>query len=454
MIKRLANSTVVWSWILNGLRVGTGVIVLPLIFRQLPSESDIGMYQVFIALAAFSVVVDFGFGPTIDRFIGYAMGGAESLEARGLPEPGTAGGPNSRLLWELLLTTRRLYRYLTLALFLVLGAVGTIMVHHVVGQTSSPGITWLAWATTLASTLFDIYSGWWGTYLRGLNEVRSAVKIGVLAGAVKLVLSAALLLAGAGLLSVPVAGLISSFLQRHYARVRCLQVLPPQPKLDDFNLKKNLAALWPNSWRQGLHVTSVMLTTKANTLICAGLYDLAASGKYGASAQVLDLATSMAYVWTIVKWPLIFQYQARRDFAAIQHALRPRLWLQFSTHLCLCALAVFVAPGLLHWIGRNKELLPVPWMLFMSATFLFDLQFTTATTLIASGNRMPYLWPAIAGNLLSLGLSLSLARFTSLGIGGLVLGPLISGCLFNYWYWPLYAARTIKTTLFRLLFSA
>jgi hypothetical protein len=58
----------------------------------------------------------------------------------------------------------------------------------------------------------------------------------------------------------------------------------------------------------------------------------------------------------------------------------------------------------------------------------------------------------VATNVLSLVLSLSLVYFTSLGLGALVLGPLLAGLLFNYWYWPMFAARGIRTTLFRFLF--
>ncbi len=49
-------------------------------------------------------------------------------------------------------------------------------------------------------------------------------------------------------------------------------------------------------------------------------------------------------------------------------------------------------------------------------------------------------------------LSLALVHFTTLGLGALVLGPLLAGAVFNYWYWPPFAAREIGTTLFRFLF--
>ncbi len=117
-----------------------------------------------------------GFAPTIDRFIGYAVGGAKSLEAHGVPARVENPTPNYELLWELLFTTRRLYRWLTAILFLALGIGGTIVIEKLfrAEQALHPEFSLLmprlAWAITLVSILLDIYSNWWGIFLRGLNE--------------------------------------------------------------------------------------------------------------------------------------------------------------------------------------------------------------------------------------------------------------------------------------------
>ena len=457
MLKRLANSTVVWSWVLNGLRAGSGVIVLPLVFRQL-SKSDLGMNGVLFSLASLALIVDFGFGPTIDRFISYAMGGAKTLEAQGVPQRGAAHEPNYELLWELLVATQKLYRYLTVILFFALGIGGTLMVENLIRteHTLHPEFSLLmprlAWAVTFLSTLLDIYSNWWGVYLRGLNEVRAATKVAALAAIAKFALSVVLLLAGAGLLSLPIASMVSSFIQRRYARVKCLQLLPPRPVMEHFDLKKHLAVMWPNSWRLGVQLMSTYMITQVNTLVCAHVYHLEASAKYTYSVQLMGYASMMASVWTFIKWPLIGQYQARHDHAMIRRVLWPRIWLQIGTFLVLGSGVLFVAPGLLHWIGKGKELLPVPWLACLMFSAFMDMQMSTCGTLIATGNRLPFIWPGIITNVASMILSLSLLRFTTLGPGAFVLGPILSNAVFNYWYWPPFAARGMKTTLFRFLF--
>lgn len=457
IFRRLANSTVVWSWFFTGLRLAKGLIILPLVMHKF-SKPELGMYVVLLNLAGLATVIDFGFGPTLDRFISYAMGGAEEIAAKGVPKPGASKSPNYMLLWRLLVTTRRLYRYLTLALLIFFGIGGTIYVEYLLHSEQmlnpefSPMIPRLAWFATLVSTLLDIYSNWWSIYLRGLNQVRTAAKISAAAVTVNFCVALALLLGGAGLLSLPIAGLVSNLIQRHFARVTCLKLLPPPPPMDGFDLKQNFAVLWPNSWRLGIQLMSGALVTQLNLLLCAKIFHLDAAAKYGPSVILMGIASNMAYVWTITKWPLISQYRARNEQLLIQKVFWPRLWLQILTYVLLASGVVLFAPGFLHWVGKDKELLSTGWMVVLAVSVFLDSQFTAWGTLISTENRFPYLWPTVATNVLSLVLSLTLVHFTTLGLGALVLGPLLAGSLFNYWYWPFMAARGIGTTLFHFLF--
>jgi hypothetical protein len=398
-------------------------------------------------------LVDFGFSPTIGRFVSYAIGGAEAILPRGVAKPGTSTAPNYELLWQLLFTTQRLYRLLMLALVVVLGAWGTYVVELRIHETTSPLLTRLAWGMTLVSALFDIYAGWWGVFLCSMNDVRTAMRLGVVGMAVRLVLASALLLGGGGLLSLPVGSFCGSLIARSLIRRRCLDKLRVHPPPAKVELKQNLKIIWPNSWRLGLQVFGGYLTVNANTAICLHVLGLAANARYGLSVQLMSIITGMAAVWTSVKWPMVGQYLARHDTLAVQRVLWPRIWLQTLTFLLMAGGLVLCGPQLLVWFGNHKTMLPSGWLALLMLTSLLEMQLSFWTTLIFAGNRLPYLWPSVASNVLSLGLSLALIHFTALGLGALVLGPPLAGSLFNYWYWPPYGARTLNTTLTRFLFT-
>ena len=86
-IRFAMSSAVAWSLSLNLLRLGSGVILLPLLLTRL-SGPDLGMYYVFARLIAITQILDFGCSFSFSRSVSFAMGGATELQTHGLsPEP-------------------------------------------------------------------------------------------------------------------------------------------------------------------------------------------------------------------------------------------------------------------------------------------------------------------------------------------------------------------------------
>ncbi|HPY32275.1 MAG TPA: hypothetical protein PLT00_12285 [Verrucomicrobiota bacterium] len=93
----LSQSAVVWSWIMNGLRLTAGNVVLPLLATKFV-KPDFDMYFVFLSLAALAPILDLRFAVSIGRAVSYAMGGAAELKAQGFAPQENASGPNYVLL--------------------------------------------------------------------------------------------------------------------------------------------------------------------------------------------------------------------------------------------------------------------------------------------------------------------------------------------------------------------
>jgi hypothetical protein len=465
--RRLNQSPVVWSWAFNGLRLATAVILLPLVLRPgYFGKGDLGMYYIFNSLSALAILFDFGFSPSIGRNVSYAMAGAHELTAEGHAATPAGGTPNHRLLWQLLRSTQRLFLYLSLATFVVLGAVGSFFVGSGVAETTRPSLTWIAWGLVLASAVLEIYAGWWNTFLRGMGQVLVSARISVISFGLRLALAAGLLLAGAGLLALPVAGLVSSVLQRGLSRRRCLAELGSMP--DNIPKVSLIPVLWPNSWRTGLQFLSVYLATQANTLLCSKVLGVAMTGDYGLTGNVIGLIGSMSLVWTSVKWPLVGQYCKLHDFDRLRPLLWSRLWLQTLTFGILTAVALPAGPMLLRWIGSKHHLLPHPMITGMLAYSFLETQFTFWTTLLSLlRNRIPSLWPTVVTNgvtlclVIALGVRLgpapadapALEAWTRQGLMIFTLVPVGVALLFNFWFWPLLGARSIGRSWWRFMFT-
>lgn len=449
-VRRLANSTVAWSLAFNSLRLALGLLLLPLLLRFL-SAPDLGMYYLFLNLNAIIIVLDLGFSPTIGRFITYAMGGARSLSAQGLAEGRAAHSPNYSLLWELLITARVFYRYLAWLMILLLGAFGSFMVWQKVGETSSPHLTWAAWALSVLAVAAETYFNIWNIFLRNIDQVLAATRISMLAYSLRLVLAAIILVCGGGLLGLPIASFLTSFVIRNLSRRKCLMALASSsaPKCVDW--RANLRIMWPNSWRLGLYFAGIYLSTNANVLLCSSAFGLAANAKYGLSLQMMSFVSGLAAVWPSVKWPLVGQFVARQDVEALRRTLWPRVCLQMITFVCLAAAAIVLGPAVIRFFGRDKEMLASGWLILLSLNGFLEGHCSTWNTFISLWNRLPMLWSSLATNVVSLALNLALVHWVRVDAGVLVLGPLLAGAAFNHWFWPSYGARILRLSWFQFL---
>ena len=459
LFARLWNSSVVWLWGFNGLRLASGLLLLPLLVKLLPTERDLGMYYVFLNIAAVVPMIDFGFTGSIGRAVCCALGGATEIVAYGVaPAPGPDSRPNYELLWRLLHTTRRLYAYLSLGALLLVGVCGTVVVEMRAHETSSPALTRIAWAVALTSVIWEIYASWWSSFLYAMNHVLTHARLNLLAHVVKFLIAAGLLLSGAGLLSVPLAGLVSGLVQRYLARFFVRRHLArtgiAAPCVTREEVRDLFARLWPNSWRQGVISLSNYFSTNANSFVCATVFGLAATAQYGLSLQIMSISQGVAFVWTQVKWPQVGVLRARHDSAGIRRLIWPRMWLQNVTFLALATLGILCGPLLLQWWGSQKTLLPTPWLIVAAVCGFLDMQLSFWTALLTTENRIPFLRPVVISNGFSLCLALYLVAFSSLEAPALILAPLLAGCLFNYWYWPPAGARSMQTHWFRFMFAS
>ncbi len=449
-VRRLANSTVVWSWAFNFLRLASGLLLLPLLLRLLP-KAEFGMYYLFLSLNAIVTVLDLGFSPTIGRFVTYAMAGAQKLSAHGIGEEQPHGKPNYPLLWELLLTARVFYGYLVLATLLLLGTLGSLMVGQHVNETLSPAFTWLAWGTSIAAICCETYFNVWNMFLRSMNLVLVATRIYFLSYGLRLAMACGFLVAGCGLLSLPLASLITSLLIWNLSRSQCLRALSSWPRPAQVDWKTHFKTIWPNSWRLGLYFGGAYLATNANQLLCASVFGLEAAGVYGFSVQVVSIVAGMAGVWTLVKWPLVGQFIATRNLDGLRRVLWTRLGLQLGTFIALALAAIFIGPYLIRFIRSDKDMLPLMWMVLLASNGLLDAHCSVWNTMISMWNQLPMLWPSLAANAFALLINVVLVGMPDSHPGYLVLGPLVAGLAMNYWYWPGYGARMLQSTWIRFV---
>ncbi len=457
LTRRLWQSGVVWSWVFNGVRLFFGLLLLPLLVVKL-SDADFGMYQIFANVLQMLPLVDATLSFNVGRQVTFAMGGATRLLPLGTDPGAASGSPNYPLVWRLVRATGVIYGVLSVGVAVLLAVLGGYLVSRQVDHTSHAAITWGAWWLTVVGAVVEVRALRWLGILRSMNAVTRSAQLGTAAYVVRVLLACAGLLGGAGLLSVPTAGIVTSVLMGWLARRSSLALLPgPAPVTTKAEVRELLAVIWPNSWRTALKlgsefVTSVWLLYLGTEHVARGS-GLLVAAQYQFSIQLMTIVQQLSMVWTQVKWPMAGQLRAQKRLADLRRLLWSRAWLQNLSCALGVAGVVLVAQPLLTWSGTDKQVLPTPWLALLGLNSFLYLRYAFWVFLIATDNRIPSLWPSVITNAVSAVLAAGLVFGTDLGLGSLVLAPLLAGLAFNYWYWGRVGARDLGTTWWRFVRS-
>ena len=81
----ITRKDVIWGYVAQACNIGANILVLPAIFKFLPS-STLGVWYVFVNLGMFSTLIGIVFQNSFSRNIAYAFGGATSLLEDGVDE--------------------------------------------------------------------------------------------------------------------------------------------------------------------------------------------------------------------------------------------------------------------------------------------------------------------------------------------------------------------------------
>jgi hypothetical protein len=115
-----------------------------------------------------------------------------------------------------------------------------------------------------------------------------------------------------------------------------------------------------------------------------------------------------------------------------------------------CLAVVIVGPFALKIIGANSSLLPRPILIILGIILILEWNHSTFATLITLTNRVPFLASSLISGVGIVFLSLLMAKFTDLGVLGLILSQGIVQIMYNNWYWPRMVCIENETNIYQL----
>lgn len=454
MIKAATRRDIFWGYLAQGLNIGAGIILLPIVIHFL-SPADVGLWFVFVTLASLAQLLEFGFQPTIARNVAYVYAGARELSSSSIPpETHTVGEPDIDLLGSVFRAARRIYAMVAGVACLVLLGGGSIYVYSLLIPTQDQMAALLGWLAFSLGYVTTFYYGYFNSFLLGRGDVLLANKVLVITRAAFIVLGGVAVAAGFGLLGLGTASLLAAGCGRwaahnFYARRALLRLADIKGYLPGD--RKILRALWHNASRLGVVQLGSFLILRGNILIASSKLGLEVTASYSMTVTVFLAMSSVAMVICQSQVPYMSSLQAKRDVGELRGVYGQILLLAWGVYAIGFIAILLFGKLLLPLISNGTELLPWPLLLAMGIIQLLELNHSIAATYLTTINRVPF-WAAS----LCSGVAILSIGFISVGWFG-IWAPVISQGIvqlaYNNWKWPLEALRDLNVNVSRVLVS-
>lgn len=444
--RRGAESAIAWSLMAVFVRVASGLFLLPLMVRDLPSY-QLGLWYVFLTLQGIAGLFDLGFSPSVTRAAGYLWGGARQLNRFGVAttfDRSIASPPNFNVLNRLVATMRIYYRYFGVVFGALMLLVGGAWIWYKTYSIPDRLTLRLCYIIFVVGGFLNATGDLWPALLSGINAVRTAQKLIF----VSVLLSSAIIAVGLlnhfEIWALVIGTFIGGVFLRTAGRASLIRAFGENYQRGAEPDLQLVITLWPTAWRTGIVSLGSYLVLSANTLICSAFLDLKITASYGLTVSIISMLTYASSIFTHIKLPIVNQLRATAATNQIIEIWIRRTRISIVLYLLGAVLLLSGGHSALRFIGARTEFLPLGQLGVSLLVIGLEMHHVLYAGLVVSENQNPFVQPALFSGIGTVLLSLLLTpRF---GVWGMLLAQGLVQASFNNWWTVHRAIRGLGLT--------
>ncbi|QBJ78421.1 O-unit flippase-like protein [Aquitalea sp. USM4] len=436
-----------WGYASQILQYGSALFVLPILLRKLNSN-ELGIWYVFMTISNLVNMLDMGFTPALTRSISYVMAGAQTLQEQGHPEYIQDSKIEFRLLSGIISTSNKIFSLIASIALPLLILIGTPYIQHITDTIDSGNDTTTSWLLFSAAIAINLYNKRYIPILHGRGLFSRFYKCTAISNITFILAASTLLTFNFKLIGISI-GFLSSAIIGNLLLSKSTYDKEFKNKIQNLNVTKKesnniFKSIWPNSWRLGLVVIGSFLILRANTLLSSNYLGLKTTASFGLTNQVFTVLQSIALVYFGIQQ----QYISRLRVSSQREALLSTIEDSISRTLIIfiAGTVLFISTGnlILYIIDSGTHFLPLPALILMGVMYILELNHSLAAGIILTGNKVPYVKPALISGILIFTISLAGLNFGG-GIYWLITTQLLIQLLYNNWKWPHIIAKEFHT---------
>ena len=441
---------VLWNYVGTFMSMASNFLLIPLLLVFLSSE-EIGLWYVFVAIAGFAQLLEFGFTSTLARNLLFCLSGVRKLSKQGRDINEISGEVDWHLTRVVVRTSKAIYAVMGVVALIASASLGTVYVdavtHHFSVAWSFP-----SWILFIASIFTNLYFLYCLTNLRGVGDIAGENKAKTFGRLAQLLITALLLMAGFGLMAASIGFLAYSTIMRFVANRIFKSHKDVQRGLSSdaspirrAEMKEVLGTVSFVAWRDGVVSLAWYGATQAMSLLCSAFLGLAETATYSVMLQFATAAHNFSSVYMHTYLPSFQSAYVKGD----RQRQRDSIDRGMSCYLLMfliCTLGVtLVVLPILPLFKSDFICNPTLYLGLSVYCFLLN-QHSLYCQFIVSMNEIPYFKAYLASTVAGVMLTCLLCGWMHWGAWGLILGQAIPQLCYNNWHWPQYVYKKIGGT--------
>jgi len=436
---QIGKKDIIWNFVATFMRVASGLIVLPLVLRLMPTQ-EVGLWNVFITVGGLATLLDFGFTNSFSRNIAYIFGGVKKLKSKGYAVIDDNDKSIDYGLLKSVISAMRVYYGIIAGVFLLIFTVGSPfylsrILEKYSGNTHE---IWIAWFTYGVLIAYQLYTYYYNSLLTGRGQIKNFLQITIVGQAARIIASVICLLMGYGLISLVVGQLVSDIVNR----TMCYMTFyDKETKVNIYvdnkiSVKEVMSIMTPNAVKIGATSIGGFFINKIVMFIAPLYLSLSDIASFGTTKQMIDLIISLGGIWIGTYYPKINLYRVKNDTESVKRLyLKARLNMMIAFSVCGLGL-ILVGPPLLELIHSKTHLLPTLMIIAFLVFAYLDANQGMASTMLLTKNEVPFMKAVLLSGIATVILLYCSLKFTTLGIWGMIICSGIVQCAYQNWKWP------------------
>lgn len=444
----ITKKDILWSYGSQIFQMASGIFLLPIILRKLPSE-ELAIWYIFLSITALVNLLDFGLQPTIMRNVSYLFCGAKTLLTEGTSLKKNYDQVDYGLVKNLINTIKKLYLKIGILVTFLLVIFGSNYIYSIVKFLPNKNNIIMAWTVYVVSASFNFYYYYYTPLLLGRGKITESNKTIVFSKLLGMLLSIIGLLLGYGLLAVAVSNLFSSLLNRVLSH-KYFYDNELKKKLKDIEINKSVdmnKVLRKNSIKLGVVSVGAFCITKANTLIASKYLNLSVVASYGLTLQIIGLLVSISSVHFRTMIPKLNMLRVSRNTEELKKEFSIAMIISYIIYILGSIIILFLGNYILLFLKSKTLLLPKEILIIILGMLFLEANHSNFATLITTKNEVPFVTPSIISGFAIVIFSLISIIYLELGLIGIILSQGVVQLLYNNWKWPVVVFKDLNVTI-------